>query len=165
MLVHQKAIGKLAPADYLVIETEHKLLEKYLDDLRDACECSKTEILANCQGCDYEQQSSCLGRLPSFLLHIVNLARDHFDHEEAIMLNRPQVTEDSEYFRLHQQAHNELMQNLHDLSEECLLLRNEGNAAEIYGQFHQRLSELLAEHDRDFDDPFIASTIIQKNVL
>lgn len=165
MLVHRKAIRKLAPADYLVIETEHKLLEKYLHDLRDACACSKTKILPNCQSCDFEQQSSCLGRLPSFLLHIVNLARDHFDHEEAIMLSRPQVTEDSEYFRLHHQAHNELMQNLYDLSEECLLLRNEGSTAEIYGQFHQKLSELLAEHDRNFDDPFIASTIIEEDVL
>ena len=159
MLVHRQAIMGLAPADYLIIETEHKLLDKYLSDLRDACACSNIGKLLDCQACTREQQTSCQGRLPSFLLHIIDLAGEHFAHEETIMLSRPQVTSDSEYFRIHQQAHADLLQKLHTLSDECLSLRNEGNTAEIFRQFHKTLSNLFEEHDRNFDDPFIESTM------
>jgi len=159
MLVHRQAIRVLAPADYLVIETEHKLLDKYLTDLRDACECSKIGNLLNCQACDKEQQASCQGRLPSFLLHIIDLASEHFAHEETIMLSRPHVTEDSEYFRNHHLAHADLLQQLYALSDKCLLLRNNGNTADIFSQFHKTLKDLFEEHDRDFDDPFIESTM------
>jgi len=159
MLVHRQAIIGLAPADYLVIETEHKLLDKYLSDLRDACACSNIGKLLDCQGCTREQQTSCQGRLPSFLLHIIDLAGEHFAHEETIMLSRPHVTSDSEYFCIHQQAHVDLLQKLYALSDECLSLRNEGNTAEIFRQFHKTLTDLFEEHDRNFDDPFIESTI------
>jgi len=159
MLVHRQAIIGLAPADYLVIETEHKLLDKYLSDLRDACACSNIGKLLDCHGCTREQQTSCQGRLPSFLLHIIDLAGEHFSHEETIMLSRPHVTSDSEYFCIHQQAHVDLLQKLYALSDECLSLRNEGNTAEIFRRFHKTLSDLFEEHDRNFDDPFIESTI------
>lgn len=161
MSVHRQAISRLDPADYLVIEVEHRLLEKYLNDLRDACACSNIANLPDCRICDHEQQSSCQGRLPSYLIHIIDLAREHFDHEETIMQSRPPASSKYEYFRIHQQAHTDLLQELYELSEECLSLRNEGNAAEIYSQFYEKLSDLFEEHDRDFDDPFIASTIIQ----
>ncbi|MDP1660259.1 MAG: hypothetical protein Q8L73_13040 [Methylotenera sp.] len=161
MLVHSQAIKELAPADYLIIENEHKLLEKYLGNLRDACACSNLDKLPDCQRCDHEQQTSCQGRLPSFLFHIIDLAGKHFDHEETIMLSRPHVTRDYEYFRSHQQAHADVMQKLHALSDECLLLRNQNNTAEIYSQFYEKLSSIFDEHDRNFDDPFIESTITQ----
>jgi len=32
MLVHNQAIKELAPADYLIIEKEHALLEKFLSE-------------------------------------------------------------------------------------------------------------------------------------
>jgi hypothetical protein len=158
MVVHRQAIKGLAPADYLVIETEHKLLDKYLSDLHDACACSKMGKLLDCQGCSREQQTSCQGRLPSFLLHIIDLAGEHFCHEETIMLSRPHVNTDSEYFRIHQQAHVDLMRELYALSDECLSLRNESNVAEVFSRFYKKLSELFEAHDRDFDDPFIEST-------
>jgi hypothetical protein len=78
MSVHRQAIQELAPADYLVIEKEHKLLEKYLTNLRDACACSNMDHLPDCQTCDQERQTSCQGRLPSFLFDIVDLAGKHF---------------------------------------------------------------------------------------
>ncbi len=159
MLVHNKAINKLAPADYLVIEKEHKSLEKYLSDLREACACSSLDKISNCQTCDHEKQTSCLGRLPSFLFHIIDLASVHFDHEETIMLSRPHVTEHYEYFRAHHQAHVDILHNLQALVDECLSLRNQGNTPEIYRQFFEKISYMFEEHDRVFDDPFIESTI------
>ena len=158
MVIHNQAIKELAPAEYRVIEKEHKLLEKYLSDLRDACGCSNLDQAPDCQACDHEKQASCQGRLHSFLFHISDLAAMHFNHEEAIMLSRQHVTKEYEYFRNHQQAHADILQKLHALSNECLSLRNKSNPAEIYRQFYKRLTDLFEVHDRSFDDPFLQST-------
>ncbi len=159
MSIHRQAIKKLASADYLVIEKEHTLLEKYLADLRDACTCSNTENLPDCQLCDQEKQASCQGRLASFLFAIVDLAHRHFANEEAIMLSRPHITTEYKYFRIHKQAHADIMQKLYALSDECLSLRNQDNIAKVFSRFHKTLSDLFTEHDSNFDDPFIESTI------
>jgi len=163
MLVHNQAINALTESDYLIIEKEHKLLEKYLNNLRDACVCSNLDHLPDCKPCEKEKQTSCLGRLPSFLFHIIDLAGRHFDDEETIMLNRPHVTESYEYFRNHKQAHIEIMQKLQALSDCCLAMRSQDNVAEIYVQFHSTLLELFIEHDRLFDDPFIESTFTHRS--
>jgi len=163
MLVHNYAINKLTPADYLVIKKEHKLLEKYLIDLRDACACCHLdkvpdEDFFDCQPCVHEKQASCQGRLPSFLFHITDLARKHFEHEETIMLSRPHVTEDYEYFRTHRQAHVDIMQKLQSLADKCLVLGNTGSIAKVYCHFYEEISSIFEQHDRLFDDPFIVST-------
>jgi hemerythrin len=158
MSIHDQAIKALAPADYLVIEKEHQLLEKFLSDLGNACSCSKLDKLPDCKRCDHEMQTSCQGRLPSFLYYVMDIAANHFDHEEAIMLSRPHVTEDYTYFRIHQQAHADIMQKLNALVEECLALKDDANTAEVYTQFYKELSDIFEEHDKSFDDPFILST-------
>lgn len=163
MLTHSQAIMALTPSDYRIIEREHKLLEQYLNNLRDACVCSNLDSLPNCQSCDKEKQISCLGRLPSFLFHIIELAGRHFDDEETIMLRRPHVTKDYEYYRNHKQAHISIMQKLQSLVDNCLNLamRDHDGVADIYIQFHNTLLDLFEEHDRLFDDPFIESTKTQ----
>jgi len=158
MLVHSKAINKLAPADYLLIEKEHKLLEKYLSDLRDACTYSNSDKLPDCQNCDPEKQASCQGRLPSFLFFIIELAAKHFDHEETIMLSRAHVTKECEFFRIHQQAHADILHKMDTLVGECFSLGKQSYNAKIYSQLYKKLSDMLEEHDRDFDDPFINFT-------
>jgi hemerythrin len=160
MVVHNKAIKELSPADYLVIDQEHKLLEKFLDDLRDACACSNLNQLTDCQTCDHEKMISCQGRIASFLFCVINLTGKHFEHEEAIMLSRPHVTVEYEYFRLHREAHYEIMNKLHALTDECFSLRNRSNPSEIYHQFYEILSDLFEEHNHSFDDPFLQSTKI-----
>lgn len=159
MSIHDQAIKALTPADYLLIEKEHQLLEKFLNDLKNACACSKSDKLPDCNHCDHEMQTSCQGRLPSFLYYVIDLAANHFEHEEAIMLNRLHVTRDDLYFRVHQQAHAEIMQKLNALVEECFTLENENNStAEVYMRFYERLVNIFDAHDRSFDDPFIHST-------
>lgn len=158
MSIHDEAIKALTADDYLVIEKEHQLLQKFLSDLKEACACSKQDALPDCNRCDHERQTSCQGRLPSFLYYVMDLAADHFEHEEAIMLSRPHVTEDYEYFRVHKLAHAEIMQKLNDLVDECFNLDREANTAEIYMRFHEKLLNIFEEHDRSFDDPFISST-------
>ncbi len=163
MLVHNKAINQLVPADYAIIKKEHKQLEKYLNDIRDACNCSHQYPLANCESCDREKHTSCQGRLPSFLFHIIDLAGKHFDHEETIMLSRPHITENYEYFRIHRQAHLDIMQKLQALADNYLSARQVTNTAEIYRLFYEKISIMFNEHDCLFDDPFIESTKI-KNI-
>lgn len=158
MAVHIQAIKALAPADYLLIEREHALLENFLHDLRAACACSNLDNTQNHKRCDHEMQASCQGRLPSFLYYLIELAANHFEHEEAIMLSRPHVTENYAYFRIHQQAHVEIMRKLDALVDECFALDSNDNPAEVYIRFYERLSNIFEEHDQAFDDPFIFST-------
>lgn len=159
MLTHDKAIKALTPEDYLIIEKEHALLEKFLTDLSSTCACSNLKQLPDCLSCDHEKMTSCQGRLPSYLFYISDLASKHFDHEEQIMLKRPNVTENYEYFRIHHQAHEDIMGKLTTLTEECLALSGQSNIAEIYQRFYKELSSIFEEHDKTFDDPFIESTI------
>jgi len=159
MPVHNKAIKELVPEDYLLIEKEHKQLEKYLINLRDACACSANKNQTDCSLCDNEKKSLCLGRLPSFLFCIIEFATKHFEHEEAIMLNRPQVNDRDSYFRAHQQAHFDIMQNLQTLVDECLSLKKEENIPEIYRYFYKTIDDIFENHDRLFDNPFIQSTL------
>lgn len=158
MVIHTQAINHLSPEDYSMIVNEHKLLETYLNNLRDACPCSGAINQADDQFCNREKQTSCQGRLVSFLFSISELAANHFEHEERIMLARPRVTETSEYFRLHRQDHERIMEKLNALVDRCLSLGNDGDVAQIYRQFHQDLLEIFNEHNRNFDDPFLEST-------
>lgn len=158
MSMHDKAIKELTAADYLVIEKEHKLLNKFLNDLKYACSCSNLDESQSCKSCGHEKEASCQGRLPSFLFYAIDVASTHFDHEETIMLSRPHVTDEYEYFRAHRQEHERIIQKLNLLVEECFSLETQGNTPEIYRKFHKKLSDMFEEHDRLFDDPFIAST-------
>lgn len=158
MSLHDQAVKNLEAEDYLLIEKEHAQLEQFLADLATACACAQLAMPNAHSICNTEQQASCQGRLASYLFYVIDLAAKHFDHEEEIMLSRPHVTEDYEYFRLHRLAHVEILQNLNDLVDKCFALGKLGDTAVIYQQFHRELSDMFAAHDRAFDDPFIAST-------
>jgi hemerythrin len=160
MALHEQSILALSTSDYLRIETQHNLLEKYLNDLSEACVCSNLKYISAIQSCDKEKQSSCLGRLPSFLFLITELAGRHFDNEEAIMLRRPDITKNNEYYLSHKQAHTSIMKSLQSLVDNffSLALEDKGEVAHIYAKFHNNLMKLFEDHDRLFDDPFIQST-------
>lgn len=154
MSIHDKAIKALKPADYLAIEKEHALLEKFLHDLHDAClALDKLDLVI-----DREAVASYSGRLPTFLLYITELVANHFEHEEKIMLSRPNVTEKYEYFRAHRQAHADIVRKLDALVSNCFTLDAHKTTAEIYHLFYKSISSLFEEHDRAFDDPFLQST-------
>ena len=156
MAIHVQAIRKLAPADYLLIEEEHNRLGMLLRDLHGTC-CNLDNLL-NCHGCDSAKLASCRGRLPSYIHDLIDIVDMHFYHEESIMLSRPQVTVGNEYFRIHKQAHDSIMQELKSIVGECSSLDKLEKTAEGYRHFYKKLSDLFEEHDRCFDDPFIQST-------
>ncbi|NOT67761.1 MAG: hypothetical protein HOP04_05445 [Methylophilaceae bacterium] len=156
MAIHDLAIRNLTPTDYLLIEDEHNRLKRFLGDLHDTC-CNLDNLL-NCQSCSKEKFASCRGRLPSFFLDLMDIVDKHFYHEEAIMLNRPNITEDYEYFRNHSHAHAKILLELSAIIRKCVAIDKLDTTAESYRQFFQNISDLFEAHDRDFDDPFIQST-------
>lgn len=156
MVIHASAIKSLAPGDYAVIEDEHSRLHKFLSNLYTTC-CNIDNHLP-CDSCTGEKHASCKGHLPSFFYDLLDLCGKHFFHEESIMLGRPHVTEEYEYFRLHRQAHQKIMRDLNRLVIECGSLGKQGNVAQSYRHLHKEISDLFEEHDRAFDDPFILST-------
>jgi hemerythrin len=157
VVVHGQAIKSLSPDDYLLIEKEHSRLERYLKDLRDTC-CNMENQL-NCQSCSSEKSASCRGQLPSYFYDLNDLVGKHFYNEESIMLSRPNITEDYGYFRNHRQAHLSVMRELQEIVGKCALLARQGHTADAYRQLYRDISNVLDEHDRSFDDPFIQSTI------
>ncbi len=157
MVIHANAIKSLATDDYVVIEEGHSRLHKFLNDLYNTC-CNLDNQL-NCDSCSGEKHASCKGHLPSFFYDLLDLTSKHFYHEESIMLSRPHVTEEYEYFRRHRQAHQNILRELNRLVNECTSLNKQSATAQSYRHLYKTISELFEEHDRAFDDPFIQSTI------
>jgi hemerythrin len=148
----------LLPEDYIQIENEHKQLNRFLSDLHDTC-CSLDNEL-DCKSCTREKVASCRGRFPSFLYRMLETTGTHYNHEESIMLARPNITEKNEYFRAHHQAHSDIIKAVKIIAEECKALEQQALTAEGYRLMHQKISTLFEEHDRSFDTPFIQSTYL-----
>lgn len=158
MLARTEVIKLLAPIDLIEIEREHAELSSFLHELRSACACSKFNRLNNCDFCDHEKTSSCQGRLSSFMFYGLYLVDKHFDHEETIILNTLHVTKKNELFRLHQQAHDEILQKLITGTNEWSSVASSKNTPLIYSQFYKVFDNLLKEHDHKFDAPFVQFT-------
>jgi len=156
MVIHVQAINNLTPEDYILIQNEHAAIERYIADLRDTC-CNLENNLG-CSSCSREKWGSCTGRLPSFLYDLIALVGRHFAHEETIMLSRPHVSDEYEYFRIHREAHSNLMQQLRVTVDECTRFE-QGRTAESYRHLYNRILQLFEEHDNTFDDPFIQSVL------
>jgi hemerythrin len=156
MVVHVRALKDITPEDYVLIEEAHLRLHSCMDNLRSTC--CNLDNQRNCQSCTREKVATCQGRLVSFFHNMVEISTSHFDHEEAIMLGRPHVTKEYEDFRLHQQAHKDILRELNTIVSECASLNLRGETAEGYRQLYWRMSDLFERHDRLFDDPFYKST-------
>ena len=156
MTILVPSFKSLSPDDYILIEREHEQLERFLSDIEDTCWHLDNQL--GCNSCDSLKFASCYGRLPSFLHDLTEITYKHFSHEESIMLNRPHVTEEYEYFRVHRQAHINIMLALKEIAGECASLLQQRIIANGYRQLYQKVSNLFEDHDHSFDDPFIRST-------
>ena len=157
MVIHVQAIKKLALADYLLIEEEHARLERLLHGLHETC-CNLDKLLS-CQGCDSGELASCLGRLPSYIHDLIDHVDKHFYHEESIISGTLDVTVKNDYFKLHQQTHDSMVQELNSMLGECHLLKDMEKTDESYHHLYKKFSDQYEEHSRAFDDPFIQSTL------
>lgn len=147
---------QLAPAEYKLIEDEHVRLHNSLKNLRSTCRNLHNQ--GSCQSCSREQIATCQGRLVSSCYNIINIATNHFNHEESIMLRQSLFTQEYEDFHSHQQAHNDILNELNAKVSQCALLDAQGKTSEAYRQLYKRMSELFEEHASLLDDPFIKST-------
>lgn len=155
VLPHADKIKKLSPEDYALIEHEHARLASYIDKMHDTCIYIKGTHL--CSDCGREKQASCSGRLTSFLMDIVNIAEEHFDHEEEIMLSRSVGAANNEYFVAHKKAHNDILLQLESLSKTCNQYDKQDKTVDAYRYLYQQLVGIFSAHDLAFDDPFIQS--------
>lgn len=163
MIMHANSVKGLPQEDYNQIEEEHVRLSEVLDELKGTC-CNIQNQLG-CDQCSREKLATCKGQLTSFFYNLVNLAFNHFSHEELIMLKRPHVTTEYEYFRKHKQAHQSILLKLDQAVDTSRSCKQKGQTAEAYRQLHSRISTLFVEHDQSFDDPFIQSTRTQDLIL
>lgn len=160
MSSHVQNIKGISADDYKLIREEHERLDRFLQDLRDTC-CNLDNQL-DCNSCSREKFASCHGRMYSFLYDLLDITDKHFYNEESIMLSRPHISEEYEYFRLHRQAHFNIMRSLKSIVDDCASLDERGITAEGYRQLYEKISTLFEEHGRLFDDPFIQSVSLQK---
>ena len=121
MIINVLDAKKLAPAEYKLIEDEHLRLHNSLVNIR--LTCRNLDSQRGCQNCTREQVATCQGRLVSSFYNIINIAANHFNHEEAIMLRLSLVTNEHDDFRSHQQAHNNILSELNAKISECACAR------------------------------------------
>jgi len=155
MLTHAKDIKRLSTEDFALIEHEHARLASYFNKMHETCH--YIESIHRCNDCGREKQASCSGRLTSFLIDIVNVAEEHFDHEEKIMLSRSVSIASSEYFLAHRKAHSDILLQLELYAKTCKQLDQQGNTFDAYRHLYQQLKDIFSAHDLEFDDPFIRS--------
>jgi hemerythrin len=156
--IHDQSISQLAPADYRLIQREHEQLGKLLQDLHEVC--CRLDDTGGTQSANREILVSCRGLLASYFYDLLALTETHFEDEEAIMLKRPQVTAESKHYQSHCRAHDRMMRELETLVLECSALNKKGSTADGYRLLYDKVSGLFVEHTREFDDPFIQSTLI-----
>lgn len=155
MNINALEIKTLTPEELQLIEDEHLRLHYSLENLRSTCR--NLDNQHSCESCTREKIATCQGRLVSFFHNIVNITTNHFNHEESIMLRLSLVTQEHGDFRSHQQAHNSILDELKAKVSQCALLDAHGHTSEAYRQLHKTMSELLEEHARLLDGPFIQS--------
>jgi hemerythrin len=151
-----QSVFSLAAEDYRFIEDEHARLHELLDSLYRTCRNLDNEL--DCRSCSSEKLASCRGRLVSSFHNLIYLADNHFAHEEDIMQSWPHIAARYGQFRDHQQAHIHIMEALRSTVGECDTLNQQEHTAESYRRLYRRMSQMLEEHARLFDDPFIRAT-------
>lgn len=139
----------ISPEDCMLLEEEHKQLDKYLSDIRETC--INLENQLDCRSCGSEKHASCRGRFPSFLYRLLETTSKHYSHEEAVMLGGMHVAEKYEYFRMHRQAHVDTMIALKLIAEACDALEDKALTAEAYRQLYKKIINLFEEHSHTFD--------------
>jgi hemerythrin len=133
------------------IEQDHATIQNFLYDIQDTC--SHLNSGADCNACSAETIATCRGRSYSFLYDLIDVFARHILNEEALMLKlaHQQATSD---IALHQQAHNTLLHEMHNLIQQCGELERQFRHAQMYSLLHQTVYQLFAEHELNFDRPF-----------
>lgn len=145
----------LSATDLQLIKQEHARLKKFLCDLRDTC--GELETAEDCQLCSREKIAACQGRLPSFFHDFLDIISEHFENEENIMRNVLHEPDNSEYFRQHLEEHRRLMHVVKTQISVSSTLTRQGNVSEAIRQFHQRVTEIMYEHEPRFDHALLNS--------
>jgi hemerythrin len=153
MLHPDHVSSELSAEERLLLDEEHARLERFLADLRDTCENFSAE--GDCFSCSRAQVATCQGRLNSFNYDFLDLVAEHFENEEAIMLNSLKAADEDVYFLRHRAEHVRLMTEVKDLMRESADLSRQGNPSEAIRRLERKVAEMFGDHAHVFDVPFL----------
>lgn len=152
-----KVIFHASPApNPVAIDEGHVLHERYLDNIRETC--PHINSLEHCEHCSNEKHASCKGRLHSLLIYGIEVAEDHFIHEEAMMLRNPDPNIQGPVHQAHIAAHNAILKKLETVNAMCAELNRNVSTADAYRNLYHQTFVILDEHDRLFDKPLVRKT-------
>ncbi len=136
---------------WVKIEQDHATIQNFLYDIQDTCRHLNSDV--GCNACLAETIATCQGRTYSFLYDLIDVFARHILNEEALMLKLTHQLE-SQDIKLHQQAHNILLHEMHNLIQQCGELDKQSRHAQMYRLLYQTVYQLFAEHELNFDRPF-----------
>jgi hemerythrin len=145
----------LDPADRSMIDAEHLRLERFIQDLRETCQ--NFGANSNCYGCTRAQVATCQGRLASFFYDFLDLVTEHFENEETILRHQLPTIDEDQYFRLHQEAHERLIEEVKALMRESAVYSQQGNPSEAIHRLESKISVMFSHHASVFDDAFLGA--------
>ncbi len=143
----------LPAQDLASIQEDHAQLLRHLEHIRETC--SYIESHANCEHCSREKHASCKGRLHSLLIYGVEIAEEHFIHEEAVLLDGLKPETRTARFLSHLAAHEAILKKLEMVNTMSAELDKNVSTAEAYRNLYYQTSVILNEHERLFDRPSI----------
>ncbi len=137
----------------VTIDEGHALLKRHLENIRETC--PHIDSVEHCEHCSNEKHASCKGRLRSLLIYGIEVAEDHFTHEEAVMLRNPDPNIQGPVHQAHIAAHETILKKLETINAMCTQLNRNVSTADAYRNLYHQTFVILDEHDRLFDKPLM----------
>ncbi|HQN64560.1 MAG TPA: hypothetical protein PLR90_08180 [Methylophilus sp.] len=137
--------------DLARIKDGHLELKRHLEHIHETCTYIKKS--GDCTNCSSEKHASCKGRLHSLLIYGVEVAEEHFAHEEAVLLQGLTPTARTARFQAHLAAHEAILKKLEMVNTMCTELNRNVSTAEAYRNLYFQTSAIFNEHERLFDRP------------
>jgi hemerythrin len=89
------------------------------------------------------------------LIYGIEIAEEHFIHEEAVLLNGLKQEARTARFQAHLAAHEAILKKLKTVNAMTAELDKNISTAEAYRNLYYQTSAILSEHERLFDQPAI----------
>lgn len=154
MATIDKVFFNAIPAQGLAsIHEDHAQMKRHLAHMRETCTYINSQ--SNCEHCSREKHASCKGRLHSLLIYGLEIAEEHFIHEEAVLLEGLQPETRTARFLAHLAAHEAILKKLETVNAMTAELDKNISTAEAYRNLYRQTSTILSEHERLFDQPAI----------
>lgn len=155
MFPHGEFVYKQGSNNFRQLYEEHGRILDLLDDLTATCRHMSHQH--PCANCSREQQALCAGRLPSFFHDLFDLCSIHFYREECLIEAELTGSPAHTALKQHRHAHGTLLRRIGMLISESRALLEQHKADAAYRHLYLQLSDLIYEHDKQFDAELVQS--------